>query len=693
MLVVVPKVQQRDVDRAGDAIGRSRVRRLLNFHRHLSEDGHLDNARQHIGTKQGRAARRAGGTEVETHVRERGVGAESRRGLFGSGDVEDEVHALAFAKHDGVLLNHTGFVFHQRQPALLLEIRGEVERSVTVAGVLEAEVNVAGRSGKHAGGDQRHGGGQRHAELFRHGEVHLQTGLFAQLCAAGIGEPHVPTLLLDIGPGGNGEVDVDFCGGAASEWRQDHVRAVAAAAGGVHTDDGERCHPRCVGHVGLQANGGRRVPVVGQGAAEDGELSRSHGVTVFGIVTVHVERVIGNTADTKVDEIVDVEAFAGDAAVRIEQDAEGVRAAAHEHVGVGQIGNLQPGFLRVPREVGPLPWGSTWHAFGNVPADGFIGIIEVARTAPEFHVNSVPSGHAAPCLEVELAGHKFVGVEQVSANVRTVDVLGQSRIGCIGFAGLAGLVAAVDQAGGFRVGRVVASGSRVAPVNVTRGAGGAVGFPRTCRGCIATGSRVLSGEKLLGGGGGCRLHRVGCHGHGNVEFTYIVGVGRVVAEHHGGTDDQPALEVVGGGVEDGVGCGGCPLEFVVEGLTTREQRSFEVERLHHVPDGVDDLHGHWRCFTNSGLAVALNLHVDLNAAVDKDVIQLGAVGLNPLAGVPGGHVQLEGSDGVVVVGTPATGGGLCWHDHVHGHGLKQQQQNDGEGHHTAHGHQRSCERD
>ena len=48
------------------------------------------------------------------------------------------------------------------------------------------------------------------------------------------------------------------------------VRAVVAAALNVHSDDGEGCHPRVIGDVGLQADGRRSVAVVGQGAVERG---------------------------------------------------------------------------------------------------------------------------------------------------------------------------------------------------------------------------------------------------------------------------------------------------------------------------------------------------------------------------------------------------------------------------------------
>ena len=128
-------------------------------------------------------------------------------GKFGRGKVEHQLHPLTLVQRDGVGLDHARFVLDEAQPARVVgKRRGEVERSVAVAGVLETEVHEAVIIGADGGGNERNRGGQGHAELFADGQIHAQSGLFTELSTAGVGEPEVPVLLLNLGTGGHREV-------------------------------------------------------------------------------------------------------------------------------------------------------------------------------------------------------------------------------------------------------------------------------------------------------------------------------------------------------------------------------------------------------------------------------------------------------------------------------------------------------
>ena len=214
--------------------------------------------------------------------------------------------------------------------------------------------------------------------MFTDGKVHVKPRLLTELSAACVGEPKVPILLLDISPGGNRQIGPELNGLSSTQRRDNDVRAVVAAALNVHSDDGEGCHPRVVGDVGLQADGRRSVAVVGQGAVERGQLIGCHSITVGRVITVHVNGVVRNSAHTEMDKVVDVETFAGHAAVGGEKDTEGVGTATEEHLWIGQIGDLLPRDLRVPRKVRPLTWCSAWVALGDVPGNGFERVVDVA---------------------------------------------------------------------------------------------------------------------------------------------------------------------------------------------------------------------------------------------------------------------------------------------------------------------------
>ena len=123
---------------------------------------------------------------------------------------------------------------------------------------------------------------------------------------------------------------------------------MAATTFDIHADDGERCHPRVIRNIGLETNGGRSVPVVGQGTVEVRHLIWSDGVAVERVIALHVNGVVGDTADSEVNEIIDVEPFAGDAAVGSEQHAERVGTATEEHLRVTKARDLLPCVLWIP---------------------------------------------------------------------------------------------------------------------------------------------------------------------------------------------------------------------------------------------------------------------------------------------------------------------------------------------------------
>ena len=256
---------------------------------------------------------------------------------------------MALVEGDGVGENDTGFVLNQTDPSgVFRKRRGQIERRISVAGVLEAEIHqtVVVRTDRCC--DQRNGGGQGHAELLTDGEVHAEASFLTQLGAACIGEPEVPILLLDVSACRHRQVGPKLNGFSRTERGHDHVGAVVVAAFDVHANDGVGHHPRVVGHVGLHSDGGGRVAVVGQRAVECGHLIGCNGVAVERVVALHVHGVVGDSADAKMDEVIDVETLAGHAAVRREQHAEGVRASAEEHLGIGKVGDLFPRHLGVP---------------------------------------------------------------------------------------------------------------------------------------------------------------------------------------------------------------------------------------------------------------------------------------------------------------------------------------------------------
>ena len=102
-----------------------------------------------------------------------------------------------------------------------------------------------------------------------------------------------------------------------------------------------------------------------------------HRIAVKRVIALHVNGVVGGSAHTKVNEVVNVEAFARHAAIGFKQDAEGVGTAAKEHFWIGEVRDLLPGDLRVPRKVGPLAWSSAGIALRDVPGNGFKRIVEI----------------------------------------------------------------------------------------------------------------------------------------------------------------------------------------------------------------------------------------------------------------------------------------------------------------------------
>ena len=265
-------------------------------------------------------------------------------------------------------MDDTRLVLDDADPTRVVrERRGEVERRIAIAGVLEAEVHQTVVVRTDGGGDQWNRGGQGDTELLADGQVHAKASLFTELGAAGVGQPEVPILLLNISASRDGQVRPKFdCLPCAKRWHDD-VGSVVAAAFNVHANDGEGCHPRVVGHVGLETHRGRSIAVVGEGAIQGGHLVGSDGVAVERVITLHIDGVIGHPAHAKVNEVVNVEAFAGHAAVRGEEHGKGVGVATEEDLGVGKVGNLLPRDLRVPREVGPLTGRSAGVALSDVP--------------------------------------------------------------------------------------------------------------------------------------------------------------------------------------------------------------------------------------------------------------------------------------------------------------------------------------
>ena len=360
LLVVITEVVQVEVKGLGDAVGCSREGVFFGHEVYVAENWDLDITNKDIGAKQGRAARRTGGSQVE--------GNRARAGLFRRGNVEHEVHALSLVERDGVGLDDTRFVLDDADPTRVVRERGgEVECRIAVAGVLETEVHQTVVVGTDGGGHEWNRRGQGDAELLADGQVHAKAGLFTKLGAAGVGQPKVPILLLNISASRDRQVRPELDCLPCAEWRHDDVGSVVAAAFNVHTNDGERRHPRIVGDVGLKAHRGRSVAVVRECAIQGGHLVGSDGVAVKRVVALHVDGVIGHAAHAEVNEVIDVEAFAGHAAVRGEQHGKGVGTTTEEDLWVGEVGDLLPRDLRVPREVGPLTGRSAGITLSDVP--------------------------------------------------------------------------------------------------------------------------------------------------------------------------------------------------------------------------------------------------------------------------------------------------------------------------------------
>ena len=220
----------------------------------------------------------------------------------------------------------------------------------------------------------------------------------------------------------------------------------------------------------------------------------------------------------------------------------------------------------------------------------------------------------------------------------------------------------------------------------TGGACGRIGLPGTASSGVAAVSRVLGRNKA----GTLTLepvHLVGDDGHGDGFVSLVVGVLVVVGKVDRRPNDETTGQIVGRGVEDGVGCGGRPNEHVIVGLPTGQRVGGEIKGFHHEADGVNDVHGNGGSITDTRGPETLDGHRDFDVLVHEDVIHHRPVGLNPLRGRHGSVAQRDGFDREVVVGAAAPGSGLSGNDHVHGEGLHQEQHDNGEGHHSAHGHQ------
>ena len=138
---------------------------------------------------------------------------------------------------------------------------------------------------------------------------------------------------------------------------------------------------------------------------------------------------------------------------------------------------------------------------------------------------------------------------------------------------------------------------------------------------------------------------------------------------------------------------GRPFHDVIVGLTPRQWGGGEVKGFHDETDGVDDVHGDGRYFANSRYTKSLDGDGNLDGFVNEDVIHDGSVRLDPLVSRFGGVSDDDGFDREVVVGTATAGGSLRRNNQIHGKGLHQKQHNNGEGHHSAHGHQQPAHYD
>ena len=94
--------------------------------------------------------------------------------------------------------------------------------------------------------------------------------------------------------------------------------------------------------------------------------------------------------------------------------------------------------------------------------------------------------------------------------------------------------------------------------------GGGIRFPRTSTFRITAVRRVFAGNKAGVAVRGEVIHFVSVHGDGDDFVPLVVGVAVVVIEGDRSSEDESARQIVGRGVQDGMGCGRRPFHDLIE---------------------------------------------------------------------------------------------------------------------------------
>ena len=389
----VSGVDQRQRNHTGLAVGSAADLILFRGEGQRTEHGDLDVAHQHIGAKQRTAAGRAGGAEVEGN-------RAWRRQLVGR-HVEVQVHRFTLVQVDRKRHNRASIVHHKSGPVRFGKDRTQAVIRIPIAGVLQAERDEPGLAGQQGIREQRRVAVELDAVLFRHAHWNGEHAL--HFAVGVIVEGHVPILLLHVGTRWDGQVEPHAGGHASVEILEDDVVVVVVRVEvRVDADLQVWAHPRGVADLGKHADRGRLVPVVGDVTLQDQQAVWWRGKAALRVVAIHVQGELVNLADAELDEVVDVHAFAGTAAVRVEQEAVVPRVAAEEDVRVAEGWNLCPIHLRVPREVGPIAGAAGRCALAQVPVERLHGVVVLTGRAPHLDGDGVTVVGRTPRADMEL---------------------------------------------------------------------------------------------------------------------------------------------------------------------------------------------------------------------------------------------------------------------------------------------------